>query len=126
MKKSIILYCAFIVTSLSLMSCKFDKSNDFLVVNKSGIIIDSAAISCSGKDYKYKSKFIKLLNNDSVVTTLDMNNIKKNDGNYYIKLYFGESIVNKAFGYYSNGNPTNSIYKLIVKKDTIIVSEIMK
>ncbi len=115
-----------LIVSIYLISCKYDKNNDFLVVNMSGNNIDSLKISCSGTDYKNKSNFINLSNNDSILVNLDMNNLKKIDGNYFIELFFKDKIVNKDFGYYSNGVPTNSIYKLVVKNDTIIVSESMK
>jgi len=102
------------------------KVADFEIINESKSIIDSVKISCSGTNYRNKSVITKLLPKERSKLTLNMNDVKKIDGNYFIEIFKKAKNTNKAFGYYSNGCPTNSIYKLIIKKDTILVKERMK
>lgn len=104
-------------------SCLTNKIAHFEILNESSITIDSIKVSCSGTDYKQKSTLKNVLPNQIESITLDMNNIKKVDGNYFVELYIKNNKIEKAFGYYTNGMPTNSIYSLFVKKDTILIRE---
>ena len=126
MKKFIRLTILIICVLTLFYTCHNNKVADFEVINESKSIIDSVKISCSGTNYRNKSVITKLLPKERSTLTLNMNDVKKIDGNYFIEIFKKAKNTNKAFGYYSNGCPTNSIYKLIIKKDTILVKERMK
>lgn len=124
MKINVKLKISIICSLIMFYSCKNEKKSKFQVFNNSKSKIDSIKISCSGTGYKSKSVINKLLANDSLTLTLDMNNIERVDGNYFIEIFKDSKNTNKAFGYYSNGVPMNCIYRILIEKDTVIVREI--
>ena len=114
------------VIMVAFNSCQTNKTAHFEILNDSNQTIDSIKISCSGTDYKQKTTVRKIIPNQSEAIILDMNEVKKVDGNYFMELYVDNHKKVKAFGYYSNGMPSNSVYSLLIKNDTILIREYRK
>jgi len=109
-----------------LSSCGADKVANFEIINQSRETIDSVKVSCSGTNYLQKSKSEKILLGEKSNIILKMNGIDRVDGNYYIEIFQKSKQRSKDFGYYSNGVPTNSIYRLEIKNDTILIKEFLR
>lgn len=109
---------------ISLISCS-DKIVDFNVSNYTDNVLDSVMISSSGTNYLQKSKVINFKKNTNSKISLDLSGVKKTDGNYYIEIYSKNLNIEKDFGYYSNGVPTDSNYNIEIMVDTLIIKERM-
>lgn len=116
----------FILIISLFFSCKSNNSAHFSITNDSPNTIDSLRISSSGSDYTNKVVVKNVLPKSNSTIELNMNDVPKFDGNYFIEVFVKESKREKAFGYYTNGTPTNSTYILSITKDSIIVSERMQ
>ncbi len=102
-----------------LSSCGKSRIN-FTVKNNSDIVFDSVVVSGLGR-----FKIVNFQPNTEVFDFIDWSNSKtRTDGGYQIKLYENGTIRYKAFGYFSNGIPSDSKYYIEVQKDTIIVKAI--
>jgi hypothetical protein len=111
-------YISFISCFVLLNSCKYGV--DFEVLNNHQSNIDSLIITNGFNSLKFNT--IKF--NESKKGFLDFKkNSPKHDGQYIIQLFLKDIVKRKAFGYYSNGGPINSFYKISIQKDTIIISE---
>ena len=108
---------------ITLSSCGADNVANFEIINQTSETIDSVKVSCSGTNYFQKSKSEKILPGEKSNIILKMNGVDRVDGNYYIEIFKNNKQRSKDFGYYSNGVPTNSTYRLEIKNDTILIKE---
>lgn len=113
----------FIYLTLTLLACQQIRTEvEFIIINKTPSYVDSIMIT--NWDSKTISETIQ--RNDSTILNLDFkNNKQKGDGSYSISFYSGKKKYSKGFGYFSNGNPTNSNYRIEIYNDTIVVKEQM-
>ncbi len=118
MKKLILFFTYFLITSCVNNS----KQAHFQINNENNISITNVNIS-NGVNEIYIDT-IKANTNKSIL--LKFKNIPRIDGGYKLNYKLNSEYFFRNFGYYTNGVPSNSIYKLVVKNDTIIVSESMK
>lgn len=124
MKK--VIFKILILLNFAFISCS-DKKVEFKVFNNTNNILDSLMISSSGTNYLEKSKILNLKPNTSSNILLDLANVEKTDGNYYLEVYLQKASRKMAFGYYSNGVPTASgMYEINIMKDTILIKEVFK
>jgi len=115
----------FIILLVFLFSCKDSpgKEVEITVINKTETYIDSIVVTNWIEDAKVNRINMK----DSMEFNLGFENIKvKGDGSYGISYYLNDKKYFNAFGYYSNGIPTNSTYTIQIYNDTLIVKEQMK
>jgi len=94
----------------------------FQVQNSTKDVIKNISIS-NGVN---KEKLPKLISNDKVNINLSFEDVPRADGGYQIIYFLDSKKYVKNFGYYSNGVPTNSIYSLEIKKDTVLIKEYRK
>lgn len=107
---------------LIFLGCQKNKlETEFEVLNKTSTNIDSVIVTNWNTDYRIKILRMK----DSVKFDLDFRNIEHmGDGSYAIFYYIAGHKFSKDFGYFSNGNPTNSMYRIeIYDNDTVIIKE---
>jgi len=124
MKK--IVFKVLTLLSFVLFSCS-DKKVEFKVFNNTNNILDSLMVSSSGSNYLEKSKILDLKPNTSSNIFIDLANVERTDGNYYIEVYSQKTSRKKAFGYYSNGIPTGcGKYEIKIMQDTIQIKELFK
>ena len=91
----------------------------FTLENKSNTLLDSVILGASKKTptvllnvSKGEKKKGEILFNKEIVS----------DGSYFIEIYSKNKLFqSKGFGYYTNGTPLNSKFKLTVYKDSIAV-----
>lgn len=110
----------FISIILIVISCK--PVVDFEVLNKSNVNIDSLIIS-NGYD---KIRFGRIDVNEAKEGFLEFSREIINDGGYSIEFYSREFYKKENFGYYSNGIPSNSSFRIVIEKDTIKINEFLK
>ncbi|MBC9798501.1 hypothetical protein [Sinomicrobium weinanense] len=118
MKKSV-----FIIILFSFLTGCYNHGVEFELKNESGNVIDSVEISNGFTKIKMYD-----INKDITSSFLDFNgNDKKvsGDGSYTITIFSKGKYKTEGFGYYSNGVPSIDYYKVLIKKDTILVKEII-
>jgi len=111
-------YILFSISFFLLISCKYGA--DFEIQNNTKSNIDSVIVTNGFNSFKlYNIKF-----NNKKEGFLDFKkNNPKHDGQYIMQLFIKDSIKRKAFGYYSNGSPSGSKFKIMIENDTILVNE---
>lgn len=104
-----------------LACCSSAKSEVYFHIqnNNTKAIIENVVVSNG-----INNKFLPAINPDSEeIIVLKFENVPRTDGGYQIRYTLNSKNYFKAFGYYSNGVPSNSIYYLTIKKDTILIKE---
>lgn len=103
------------IVSLYLFSCSMGVEQNFIIVNKTGIDIDSLNV------FPDTSNFQKLKSGDSIEYTCNMTNIPKVDGNY--ALNYTERKTNRLktyqFGYFTNGAPIETLIRITIFPDSV-------
>jgi len=116
MKSNILLSVLFLFLFIS---CRLGV--DFEVQNKSIKTIDSLFISNGYTQITFRD----IKTNETKRGFLDFKkNQPKHDGNYSVDVFSNNLLENEFFGYYTNGLPSNSMYKILIEKDTLIIKEI--
>ena len=117
MKK--ILY--FIVLFVTVLSCTMlDNKTIFHIENDSDLFITDVEISNG-----YNKVYIDSLKKTKIENLeLKFENVPKIDGGYKISFKKESNDVFYNFGYFSNGIPLSVEYDILVKNDTILISEI--
>ncbi len=110
--------CLLFISTILISSC--ESGTHFKIENKSDsnielIIFSNGLNKISVNNLKKKGQYTGFLD--------FYKNGPKYDGNYNITVHYSDTVINKGFGYYSNGIPSDIFYKVIVKNDTIIVNE---
>ncbi len=89
------------------------------IINDSGVVIDSAEIFATSKN--------KLLFKDIEIGqkrqgTISFDKVPEIDGSYQVILYKkGRILLQRPFGYYTNGASLNYSFRIIVEPDKIII-----
>lgn len=106
--KKIILIFIYLITCIS---CN-ENNNRIIISNRSGNIIDSIVVSTNMKCDPIK--FINIKSN-STIDTIFKSCIDKQagDGCFHVSLYGENQVINKSFGYYTNGVPVFKQMKII-------------
>ena len=116
MKNPILIYCLFGI----IISCSnLDKRAYFQVYNDTNDTIQHLSIS-NGNN---KETLPYLNPNGKEDIFLKFENVPRTDGGYQIKYQSNSKDYHRNFGYFSNGTPTNSLYKITIKKDTVLIRE---
>lgn len=109
--------------SVLLCNCYNGNSNSFKIVNNSDYLLTNLIIS-NGKD---TITLDSLLSQEHKKIELLFSKLPKHDGGYSINFLRckNDTIIKdyKNFGYYSNGMPSGSIYRITIENDTILISE---
>jgi hypothetical protein len=104
--------------SSCLFSCLQEPGARFIIVNQTGHDVDSLRIEPDGK-----LQWAKVPANDSISLVLDMADHPRVDGSY--RLSFREEGVpglrGLAFGYFSNGTPLESMTRIQLMPDTVVI-----
>lgn len=114
-----------VILLVFLLSCKdlLKKESRITIINKTDTHIDSLVVT----NWIEEAKANRINRNDSMEFNLGFENNKVNgDGSYAISYFLNDKIHLEGFGYYSNGIPTNSTYKIEIYNDTLIIKEQMK
>lgn len=116
-------YLFLILTITLFSSCISEKKTTFIISNNTGAIIDTIMITY-GTEKESKQYIKKNINpGQNVETVLDMN-LKGVDGGYTIEIFQKEGKKDQFFGYYANAAFKNSIFKVRIEKDTLIINKI--
>lgn len=109
----------YIFISILFTSCKY--GTHFEVQNNTKSNIDSLIITNGFNSLK----FYNIAPNDKEKGILDFskNNGSNNDGNYKINISSMNYYRYQFFGYYSNGTPSESKFKIMIENDTILINE---
>ena len=109
----------FILLVFLLQSCLGD-SPMFILYNKSNNNLDSVVIGVSKNN---PSILLNIKREEKANGKILFDNTIKGDGDYFIEIYNKNRLMRKKrFGYYTNGQPLNSTFKLTVLKDSILVT----
>lgn len=109
---------------ISLFSCKdlLKKEVRITIINKTENHIDSLVVT----NWIQEAKVNRINKNDSIEFNLGFENNKANgDGSYAVSYFLNDKIHLEDFGYYSNGIPTSSTYRIEIYSDTLIIKEQM-
>jgi hypothetical protein len=99
-------------------SCK--TKTEFTIKNNSNILIDSIKVS-NGYDYIFTGE---VLNNQSVKSNLKFTGLTpRQDGSFFIEIYPQKTFF--RFGYYTNGIQPEPRFIIEIKRDTILLKEIL-
>ena len=109
---SIALLCLIII-----VSCKNDTIAKFEIVNTTKERIDSFHILPANS----KDNFIQVEPNEKISYDINMTDVPKVDGNYQLSFKSKTKAVFIPFGYYSNGYPMESITRIIIHPDTVLI-----
>jgi hypothetical protein len=104
-----------------LLSCSSTNGVKMNLHNSSGFTISEIQIGTS--DSLAKIKIQKLNNNEKVSEFLNMEKVKRIDGNYIIEYKINDSTYKKEFGYYTNGYPPELEINITIKPNTILVNQ---
>ena len=106
-------------------SCETKTVAKFEIKNQTNNKIDSLRIVPNGYESDY---FVSLNPGETKKYDCDMTEIAKVDGEYKLDYKSNTSyFVSKTFGYYTNGYPIESLIKLSIEADSLIIdSEINK
>ena len=100
-----------------LLSCKNDTIAKFEIVNTTKERIDSFHILPANS----KDNFIQVEPNEKISYDINMTDVPKVDGNYQLSFKSKTKAVFIPFGYYSNGYPMESITRIIIHPDTVLI-----
>lgn len=109
---SIALFCLTI-----LLSCKNETIAKFEVANTTKESIDSFYILPDN----FKDNFIQVEPNTKVFYNINMTDLPKVDGSYRLSFKSKTKTVFIPFGYYSNGYPMESITRIVIHSDTVLI-----
>ena len=111
-----------LLATISSFSCSNNLGNNFEIKNDTSFEIDSVIVTNGIHQVKLK----ELKANEKRIGFIDFKiGNPKHDGNYEVKVYNKKQRLKELFGYYSNGMPSNSEFEIILKKDTIVINEII-
>ena len=111
--------------AIAIFSCANNKKTKIRINNNTNYIIDSLVITYGTE--KESKKYIKSnINSKEIIDTTFNMNMKGIDGVYFLEAFQKNRTLEKSFGYYSNAVFKNNTFNLVIQKDTIVVSEIMK
>ena len=106
-----------LLISLICFSCKTKITAKFEIINTTNEKIDSFYILPTN----LKNNFIQLEPNSKSLYNFDMTELPKNDGSYGLSFKTKTKNVFIGFGYYTNGYPMESLTKIFINSDTVIV-----
>lgn len=108
-----------VMTLLTLIfySCSLGNEAIFEITNSTNQIIDSLTIQPDGN----KHNQISIEPNSKATLKTDMTRLPKVDGGYYLSFKSKGTLRGVNFGYYSNGYPAESITRINIQPDTIII-----
>ena len=109
---SIALLCLIII-----VSCKNETIAKFEIANTTEESIDSFYILPDN----IKDNFIQVKPNTKVSYNINMTDLPKVDGSYRLSFKSKTKAVSIPFGYYSNGYPMESITRIIINPDTVLI-----
>ena len=110
-------YCIIgLLIILGLSSCDHRIKAKFEITNNSFQRIDSLVIE---PNTDKANKYISIDPSITIKYITDMTDIVKSDGTYSLTYKMNNKIRNKIFGYYSNGNPLESLTTINIKTDTV-------
>ena len=93
-------------------------SMDFRIMNHSTCQIDTLRIGSHDNATLNTHSMIAV--NDTLLSTLDMS-VLTSDGTYRLYIRFqNDSVIQKDFGYYTNGNPLEESIDIRILSDTLI------
>jgi hypothetical protein len=105
--------------TLIFYSCNSKVEAIFEIQNSTNQIIDSLTIQPDEK----KDNKIRIEPNSKVTLKTDMTKIQKVDGGYLLSFKSNNTLRILNFGYYSNGYPLESITRIKIHSDTIIIKQ---
>jgi hypothetical protein len=114
---SIALFCLTI-----LLSCKNKIIAKFEIANTTKESIDSFYILPDN----FKDNFIQVEPNTKISYNIDMTDLPKVDGSYRLSFKSRNKTVFIPFGYYTNGYPMESITRIIIHPDTVLIKPVYK
>jgi len=100
-----------------LLSCKNETIAKFEVVNTTKESIDSFYILPDNS----KDNFIQVEPNAKISYNINMTDVPKVDGSYQLSFKSKTKAVFIPFGYYSNGYPMESITRIVIRPDTVLI-----
>ena len=103
--------------TLHMYSCSSKVEAHFEILNSTNQQIKNLTISPD----ENKNNFITIEPNSKVTFKTDMTSIPKVDGSYQLSFQSGDTPKYLNFGYYSNGYPAESITRIKIHSDTIII-----
>jgi hypothetical protein len=118
--KKLTFYLLFIL----LLSCTSNNGVNICLKNSSEFPISEIEIMTS--DTLAKIEIQKLNKSEVISEFLNMNNVKKIDGDYFIEYKLKDSVYKRKFGYYTNGYPLESEISITIKQNIILVSQKQK
>ena len=110
----------FLIITLILTSCENKVIADFEIINNTASNIDSLKIEPNIDEEK---KYISLKKGEKAEYKSDMTTIPKTDGAYQISFLIDGNTKTEIFGYYTNGYPLESVTKIKIQKDTILIDQ---
>ncbi len=96
-------------------ACRSKTLAKFEITNATDETIDSIKIMPDN----IKNHYIQLAPNSKAEYIIDMTGGAKVDGSYGLFYKFKNKQIIKHFGYYSNGNPAESLSKLTINEDSL-------
>jgi hypothetical protein len=100
-----------------IVSCKNETIAKFEITNTTKESIDSLYILPDN----FKDNFIQVEPNTKVSYNINMTDLPKVDGSYRLSFKSKTKAVFIPFGYYSNGYPMESITRIIIHPDTVLI-----
>lgn len=114
----------YVLSFFILLSCQSRIGLTVFVHNETFTPIDSLIIATS--DFGSMISFNDLKPKSYAEQFLDMEDIIKTDGSYFVKLINGTRQSEDHFGYYTNGFPLEKRIDVFIENDTIIYKTIRK
>ncbi len=122
----------FLVIFMALLSCKKDNQKvneiEIRIINNSELKLDSAKVyTTAGDCCTCDSIIIKAIEPKTEATTQwhDVTTCES-DGEYLIKVFFEERLIEKTFGYYTNGILLDKQISISTYSDSINVTSVIK
>ena len=109
------------LTVLMIASCSRNSKVEtiFEIINSTNQVVDSLTIQPDEDG----SNHMVIQPNGKAILKTDMTNMPKVDGSYYLGFKSKETFRGLNFGYYSNGYPLESITRIRIEADTIIIKQ---
>ena len=105
---------------LLFFSCFTSKNVIFEIQNLSDFQLENLLISTSSGE---SNSYLLVQKSCKLSSTLNLDNVPKTDGDFYIEYYINGEMKTKKFGYYSNGSPLANNYYIVISNDDIIIKE---
>ena len=108
-----------VMTILILSSCSFNSKVEavFEITNSTNQVIDSLTIQPDENENNH----ISLEPHSKMTFKTNMTKLPKVDGSYYLSFKGNDTLRGLNFGYYSNGYPAESITRINIQADTILI-----